>query len=239
MIDNWISPYTDADVAEFCEMLRIGPEKHDKLASALNDAAREWQRRKQSPISQTSAKARSDELRQFAKRANAMAHALNDLSDAAWLSMQYASDWINSDRQESRIDTVAGDEDYGDFGYERSISVWPDPETSETISYANVQDAVRTLARMSGIGRQTLPDLRRGPSQDFPLECWVRTMRSVSYAVGVPFTRDVAPDGSTITPAACLCDAAYFVLDPQTLPSRVLNAMKNEIKAQRETPWKI
>ena len=232
-----VPSYTADHIAVLATILGIGPAQHSQLATVLSHAVQTWERANDEPMVKVPAKGRSAELRKFAKIARDMQSALNDLSDAAWLSMHDGSDSHNDDHYESGIGTVAGNMDYGEAFHEPVVRLIDYPYLHHAIKGCELAQMMGLLSTTADAAASNLPDLRSGPLSDRPLAAWMQSIAFMVEDFGVPFKRDVAVDGSPVTAAARFCVAAYAVVSPITPSSRVLTAMKREITARNRKYW--
>lgn len=78
------------------------------------------------------------------------------------------------------------------------------------------------------------PRLPKGKWFDYPLHLWMTNMEILWREIlGRPFTRDVAPNGEPITPAAEFVIDAFGVLDPEMPSKTILNQMRKTIHSKR------
>ena len=224
--ENWVPPYTEEKVASLCRTLRVSQEYAAAVKKNLNHGAERWHYVTHSPAYFGKPKEIRDELYRLAKSVSAAKSAISSVTDAAWNAMQYASDCVNFDHYESKIDTVADNGLFETADNYRTIYIVDQPHDIASISLSQFKEALRLISELAHIGAQVVPDLRRGPPRDYALEEWMRLAYYAVSATPAHFRIVTSTDGSPTSPAACFCVEAYALLSPATPRSRVLHEMK-------------
>ena len=221
--------FTESQIEKWLKDFKIAPENSQVFSVGLEIMAENWTNECKAENPKTSTNSRKVELDRLRRHAAALKATLKNLSPSAWSDLEHTSDVMETS---DRVEGIVLDWDDGTDARVPRFNLGP---TSDSFGLDTLLATLGMIQSAASFPELTFDHIKTGAQPDRFLQIGMRHLHEFwEKTVGCEFTRDATSDGQPISEAARFCVQVCGEMSPNTPKSRVLNAMKKQIKQHRE-----